>query len=233
MGYIDKCKLEQIKTAATGLNDLLDYAENANIPPANKLEFLRNNHNLTDTLLKKICEVSESVNLEALQREEREQFIYTLSWAKCACDRFIKAVEDTTLFVKQSGYDVPPITNLCQPQQKNKAGRNKAVLNNQLTDYLKNCNPDEVIAALKSDPTKRKTSTYYGCVLLALHELGFIDFTDTDRKSIVFALDNTLNCCCNADNIQKLLKYGCENEEREKHRKTIDAIIETITTYSA
>lgn len=74
MGCIDKCKLEQIKTAATRIGNLLHYAENANIPLANKLEFLRNNHNLTGTLLKKICEISESVNLETLQREEREQF---------------------------------------------------------------------------------------------------------------------------------------------------------------
>ena len=38
---IDKLKLAKLAAAATEINNMLDWLEVANIPPANKLEFIR------------------------------------------------------------------------------------------------------------------------------------------------------------------------------------------------
>lgn len=220
---IYKLKLAQIDEAATEISNMLDWLEGANIPPANKLEYLRGSYQVFKNLLQRIGSIGSGVNLEALQDEERAKFVYSLSWAQCAAERYERVLNDTTKFLKLSGYDVPPITNLCEPQPRGKAGRPKADKSKHLTDFLINCDAVKVVEVIRNDPKRSASPKYYYCLVAALYELGYITH-EPGTKELYHALKNTFGEIGGYDSFQD--GYKDLKDTASSHRTTINKIRE-------
>lgn len=220
---IDKLKLAQLEAAATEISNMLDWSEGANIPPANKLEFLRGSYQVFKNLLQRIGSIGSEIDLEALQDEERAKFVYSVSWAQCAAERYEQVLNDTTKFLKLSGYDVPPITNLCEPQPIGKAGRPKADKSKHLSDFLINCDAAKVVEAIRNDPKRSAAPKYYYCLVAALYELGYITH-EPGTKELYHALKNTFGEIGGYDSFQD--GYKDLEDTASSHRIIVNKIKE-------
>lgn len=220
---IDKLKLVQIDAAATEINNMLDWLEKSSIPPANKLEFIRGYYQTFKNLFQRIDCIASGIDLAALQAEERAHFVYSLSWAQCAAERYERAMHDTTAFLKLSGYDVPPITNLCEPQPRGKAGRPKADKGKHLSDFLINCDAAKVVEAIWNDPKRNAAPKYYYCLVAALYELGYITH-EPGTKELYHALKNTFGEIGGYDSFQD--GYKDLKDTASRHRTTVNKIKE-------
>ncbi len=220
---IDKLKLAKLAAAATEINNMLDWLEVANIPPANKLEFIRGSYQVFKNLLQCIGSIGSKIDLEALQDEERAKFVYSVSWVLCAVERYERVLDDTTTFLKLSGYDVPPITNLCEPKPIGKAGRPKADKSKHISDFLINCDVKKVSEAIRNDPKRGTAPKYYYCLVAALYELGYITH-EPGTKELYHALKNTFGEIGSYDSFQD--GYKDLEDTASSHRITVDKIKE-------
>ena len=220
---IDKLKLAQLEAAATEISNMLDWLEGANIPPANKLEFLRRSYQVFKNLLQRIVSIGSEIDLETLQDEGRAKYVYSVSWAQCAAERYERVLNDTTKFLKLSGYDVPPITNLCESQPIGKAGRPKADKSKHLSDFLINCDVAKVVEAIQNDPKRSEAPKYYYCLVAALHELGYITH-EPGTKELYHALKNTFGKMGGYDSFQD--GYKDLVDTASSHRTIVNKIKE-------
>ena len=234
MGNIERLKMEQIEATATRIEEIIEAATNSGFSLKEKLSFLLRVQPITQNLFKMVDDTTNKTKIETLLQSEKRAFLGLIYRVQHLAEQYDLLIKRTRTLLELAGSKADGDTKQRESLNQNtprKAGRPKADSQKELNYYLKNCDTNNIITALKNDTTNKKTYVYYGCILLTLQELGLIDFSDIDRKSVIYAMNNTLKCGCSLDNIQKILRYGYEEEEREKHKATIEAIKALLQPY--
>ena len=212
---IESCKMVRIECNLLRLRNVLDLVYKAHYPLSDNLAALHNIQPVVLSLVRDTNEVCGVVDFKLLNESDRLNLSCLLSDVAFAVESYEWALKDTKMMI-----DLP---NLSKMPPKI-AGRPKASTDKRLIDFLRGCDPEKVIRTIKNAP-QRSRAGYFGQMLIALLDLGYISKTDIG-KELYKAVKNDFPDAPCVDSIRKICPQNKHliEDYKDKNRSKIEEL---------
>ena len=212
---IESCKLARIEMDLMKLRKVLDAVSSAHYSLSDKLASLNNIQPVVLGLVSDMDEVSKTLDSEFLDKEKRTTLLRLLNDAFFTVESYEQALEETKMLIELPNIGkMPPL----------KAGRPKASTDKHLKDFLKDCDSNKVIQAIKEDQDRNRAG-YFGQMLIALLDLGYICLSDIG-KELYEAVKKDFPEAPSISSIRKICPQnkGLIDEYKNMHKHKIESI---------
>lgn len=212
---IEFCKLARIEMNLQRLRKVLDAVLSAHYSLNERLDALHNVQPVVLNLVRDANEVCGEMNLDLLDKNQKKSLLGMLNCAFSAVESYEQALEETKMLIELPNIGkMPPL----------KAGRPKASTDKHLKDFLKDCDSNKVIQAIKEDQDRSRAG-YFGQMLIALLDLGYIGLSDIG-KELYEAVKKDFPEAPSISSIRKICPQnkGLIDEYKNMHKHKIESI---------